>query len=277
MEDKPNINNIAHRHLYDKLKVFEMAGDETRSYDYAIPQYMCDELIKFGIENPGQWFVGDCSGPAAFPKLRHVGEAVYQILQHRSEANKEIFMQLHGDQIVNEIIMKFAGNAVCNEADAGFVDLNMIIGLVTEAYSRGRKSGINDARAALVNESWVCNCGNTPHTDGFFTCDKEGALLEPTLDSGWENLYKCERCGLIFHVDDGPVATNLILESTTNPGDEMTPPHSITLRRWGKDQWVTHWKNHQTGGFSHGHYFYSQWEAYDDFRARCVQSEVAPF
>jgi hypothetical protein len=268
--DTPNINNITHRHLHDKIKVFEMAGDDTRAYDYAIPDHMLQELRKMGIENPGAWFVADCSGPSAFAHLRHVGEAFYKILHHRSDANKEIFMQIHGDEIVNDVIMTFAGNAVCNEADAGFIDLNMVIGLITESYSRGRKSMMK------LHQEFACSCGNTSHTDGFFPCSREGKTIEPTKESGWDNLYKCARCGLIFDQRDGPQNT-IILESKTNPGDEMTPPHSITLCKWGNEQWVTHWKNHQTGGFSHGHYFYDQEQALNDYVERCNRADVKPF
>ena len=142
--------NIVYRDIFDKIGVFKAAGDSTDGYDYAIPQAMFDDLLKMGIEEPGRWFVADCSGPCAFPKLRHIGEAIYTILHARSKANEEI-TKAHvesgeWDSPVWEIIMQFAGNQVCNEADAGFVDYNIVIGLITEAYAKGRKS-------ALVNEN----------------------------------------------------------------------------------------------------------------------------
>lgn len=32
--------------------------------------------------------------------------------------------------------------------------------------------------------AWVCICGNTPHTDGFDTCNAEGEAMEPDIGSG---------------------------------------------------------------------------------------------
>lgn len=149
--------NIVHREIFDKIGVFKAAGDSTAGYHYAIPQSMFDDLIKMGIEDPGRWFVADCSGPCAFPKLRHIGEAIYTILHHRVKSNEEIVSQLvderatgGGNDVVWDVIHSFAGNAVCNEADAGFVDYNMVIGLITEGYSRGLKKG---RKATLVNEN----------------------------------------------------------------------------------------------------------------------------
>lgn len=210
-----DITDIKHRDLYDKLKVFELAGENSdKGWDYAIPQSCFDALMKMGIAEPGRWFVADCTG--MFPKLRHIGEAVFTILHARSEANKEIFYALHGDGIVMSIIRDYAGNSVCNEVDAGLVDLNMVIGLITEAYSQGRKS--------LVNEK-----------------------------------------------------SDLILESSTNPGDHATAPFSITLRKWGEGQWVTHSRNHQVGGYNEGHYFFDKNLALDDYAKRCQTANVEAF
>ena len=141
--------NITHREIYDKLKIFALAGENPESgWDCSIPQDWANYLRIMGIENPGQWFVADCNG--VFPQLRHVGEALFAILHHRSKANKEIVYQAIEDRSYNtwvwELINSYKDNSVANEADAGFVDLNMIIGIITEAYDRGRKS-------VLVNEN----------------------------------------------------------------------------------------------------------------------------
>lgn len=48
-------------------------------------------------------------------------------------------------------------------------------------------------------DAWVCLCGNTPPSDGFATCDEEGAEIEPTEDSGWTNLLVCLRCDRIIN------------------------------------------------------------------------------
>ncbi|MFN9903016.1 MAG: hypothetical protein ACK55Z_30435 [bacterium] len=42
---------------------------------------------------------------------------------------------------------------------------------------------------------WVCACGNTPDTDGFFSCDSDGNEMEPTLESDWDGLFVCASCG----------------------------------------------------------------------------------
>ena len=45
-------------------------------------------------------------------------------------------------------------------------------------------------------DAWVCVCGNTPTSYGFFPCDKEGNEMEPI--KGWKGLYVCGRCGRII-------------------------------------------------------------------------------
>jgi hypothetical protein len=51
------------------------------------------------------------------------------------------------------------------------------------------------------DEAWVCLCGNTPDSDGFFPCDKEGNEMEPVIGSAWAGLYVCGGCGRIIDVD----------------------------------------------------------------------------
>lgn len=47
-----------------------------------------------------------------------------------------------------------------------------------------------------------CKCGNNDRGEGFFPCLENGEIIEPTLDSGWKDLYKCVRCGQIYrHVE----------------------------------------------------------------------------
>lgn len=50
-------------------------------------------------------------------------------------------------------------------------------------------------------EAWVCLCGNMPHEDGFYPCDREGNEMEPLISSDWDGLYVCVSCGRIIHVD----------------------------------------------------------------------------
>jgi hypothetical protein len=42
------------------------------------------------------------------------------------------------------------------------------------------------------DEAWICICGNTPVSDGFYPCDAEGNEMEPVV--GWNDLYVCARC-----------------------------------------------------------------------------------
>jgi hypothetical protein len=46
-----------------------------------------------------------------------------------------------------------------------------------------------------VGADFVCFCGNTSDSDGFFPCDGAGRIMEPTADSDWDGLYVCDRCG----------------------------------------------------------------------------------
>jgi hypothetical protein len=47
-------------------------------------------------------------------------------------------------------------------------------------------------------EAWICRCGNTPATMGFFPCDRQGNEVEPTVEAWPEPLYRCDRCGRII-------------------------------------------------------------------------------
>jgi hypothetical protein len=50
-------------------------------------------------------------------------------------------------------------------------------------------------------DAWRCICGNTPTSDGFFPCDEKGNEMEPTIGSGWTDLYVCARCSRIIRQD----------------------------------------------------------------------------
>ncbi|MEI9990137.1 MAG: hypothetical protein WDM86_08870 [Rhizomicrobium sp.] len=50
--------------------------------------------------------------------------------------------------------------------------------------------------------AWVCICFNTPHTDGFATCNADGEEMEPDIGSDWNDLYVCNRCGRIIDQKD---------------------------------------------------------------------------
>lgn len=130
---------ITYEHLNDKIKAFILAGEDTSGYDYAIPQAIYEELIRMGVENPGEWYCMDCrSNPW---RLRHVGEAVYLILAARKKANDEIMGQLvNGDhnEWVNDIFSNFPDNQVFHEADCGLLDMKMVISIVNESFKAGQ-------------------------------------------------------------------------------------------------------------------------------------------
>ena len=46
-------------------------------------------------------------------------------------------------------------------------------------------------------EAWICICGNTPSSDGFYPCNEEGCEMEP--EAGWRDLYVCGKCGRIIN------------------------------------------------------------------------------
>ncbi|WP_340201999.1 hypothetical protein [Ascidiimonas sp. W6] len=49
-------------------------------------------------------------------------------------------------------------------------------------------------------DHWVCICGNNTMSDGFDTCDVNGAYIEP-LDGIWTGLYTCLKCGRVIDQD----------------------------------------------------------------------------
>ena len=49
---------------------------------------------------------------------------------------------------------------------------------------------------AGADDAWICICKNTPASDGFYPCDKDGNEVQPV--KGWKDLYVCARCGRII-------------------------------------------------------------------------------
>lgn len=47
-------------------------------------------------------------------------------------------------------------------------------------------------------QAWECICGNTTCRAGFTSCDSAGNEMQPTIDSGWQDLYLCLECGRII-------------------------------------------------------------------------------
>jgi hypothetical protein len=50
-------------------------------------------------------------------------------------------------------------------------------------------------------DAWVCICGNTTHTSGFYPCDEEGNEVEPTPEQWTTNTYVCFQCGRVINQD----------------------------------------------------------------------------
>ena len=49
-------------------------------------------------------------------------------------------------------------------------------------------------------EDFYCECGNCSFDSGFFSCDENGNIIEPTEEVGWEDLYVCYKCGQVYKV-----------------------------------------------------------------------------
>jgi len=43
-------------------------------------------------------------------------------------------------------------------------------------------------------DEWTCVCGNTSLGEGFYPCDAEGNIVDPTPEEWTTNLYRCDRC-----------------------------------------------------------------------------------
>ena len=54
----------------------------------------------------------------------------------------------------------------------------------------------------IIEDAWVCACGNTPNGDGFYSVDPGGNWIEPLVDSAWDGKrYGCASCGRIVDQD----------------------------------------------------------------------------
>jgi hypothetical protein len=54
-------------------------------------------------------------------------------------------------------------------------------------------------------DCWICACGNTVNTNGFFPCDATGKLVDPTPDEWPDDLVLCDACGRIAKQQTGEV------------------------------------------------------------------------
>jgi len=58
-----------------------------------------------------------------------------------------------------------------------------------------------DHEEGRFGDAWVCLCGNTSTSQGFYPCDDHGKQISPDVDGPWINLYVCDRCGRIINQD----------------------------------------------------------------------------
>jgi hypothetical protein len=50
-----------------------------------------------------------------------------------------------------------------------------------------------------------CLCGNRPERKGFYPCNSEGEMVEPTLEEWTTHWYVCDECGRIIDYDTSRV------------------------------------------------------------------------
>jgi hypothetical protein len=48
-------------------------------------------------------------------------------------------------------------------------------------------------------DNLICTCGNDPTQEGFYPCDSEGEIVNPSPKEWTSNCYVCDRCGRIIH------------------------------------------------------------------------------
>ena len=57
-------------------------------------------------------------------------------------------------------------------------------------------------------DAWVCRCGNTPSDWGFYPCNADGSVVEPTEVEWHDNLYKCDRCKCVIDPESLRIVCN---------------------------------------------------------------------
>lgn len=163
--------------MHDKLAIFRKAGYDTDGWDYAIPQTMFDELLKMGMEIQ-PYFVADCSAGVSV-KLRHAGEALFDLLQQRSDMNGEFLLVLvnetddQGKALVQYINDRPFDNQIYNEADSGFLDLQLIV----SAFNAGWVQAERRATKHIMESPTIIREGYAPL--------KVVLRTSPTRDDEW--------------------------------------------------------------------------------------------
>lgn len=54
----------------------------------------------------------------------------------------------------------------------------------------------------LTLADWlVCQCGNEPDSDGFYSCLPSGEIVSPDATGSWDgSSYLCYRCGAVYDI-----------------------------------------------------------------------------
>ena len=65
----------------------------------------------------------------------------------------------------------------------------------------GRAYEHHEHEIKFVGDFLVCECGNTPDSDGFTTTSTEGIEVEPEPNKWDGKTYRCDRCGSVKSVE----------------------------------------------------------------------------
>lgn len=69
------------------------------------------------------------------------------------------------------------------------------------AVQAGRAYEHHENEIKFVGDFLVCECGNTPDSDGFTTTSTDGIEVEPEPNKWDSKTYRCDRCGSVKSVE----------------------------------------------------------------------------
>ncbi len=107
-----------------------------------------------------------------------------------------------------------------------------------------------------------------------FPDEKDIGFTVQSWSGPWTRVYS--RSHTTASIMNNPVDIQLVhpklIKAYSIPGDGAQAPGAITLREWrpGKE-WVTHFRNLQSGGYYYGKYFTSLADAEANFRQRVLE------
>lgn len=71
-----------------------------------------------------------------------------------------------------------------------------------EEWAHPKEAGFEYVHLSAFDD-FTCTCGNDTHGQGAFPCDGEGNDVTP--DENWADLWRCDRCNLIFNGSTGKI------------------------------------------------------------------------